>query len=135
MNMSKDYVFSINWEDRFKNVHKIGVLAQIEEAFYIIIREKEKAKEAFKNGYNGLPGFRTEKIYKSNEMFDFFKDRVLRKANIDYCEELSKTGGKSMIDSFFVERLSEEETEDKKMKILKAYELQEKLKMEENIKE
>ncbi len=133
--MSKDYVFSINWEDRFKNVHKIGVLAQIEDEFYIIIREKEKAKEAFKNGYIGVPGFKAEKIYKSNEMFDFFKNRVLRTSNTNYCEELSKSGGKSMIDSFFVEKMSEEESEYKKLKILKAYELQEKLKKEENIRE
>ena len=40
-----------------------------------------------------------------------------------------------MIDSFSVEEMPEEVIKEKKLKILKAYDLQEKLKKEESIKE
>ena len=135
MNMNKDYVFSINWEDRFKNVHEIGFLARIEGEYYLTLKKWDEVKEARKNGYDRLPGFEVGKIYRTKELFESFKDRVLRGINIDYCEELSKTGGRSMINSFFVEKLSEERAKEKKSKILKAYDLQEKLKKEESIKE
>ena len=133
--MNKDYIFSINWEDRFKNVHKIGVLAQLDEEFYLIVKDNKKANKAHENGFNGLPGFKAEKVYKSSELFDFFKNRVLRTTDINYCEELSKTGAKSMIDSFSVEEMPEKVIKEKKSKILKAYDLQEKLEKEESIKE
>ena len=133
--MNKDYIFSINWEDRFKNVHKIGVLAQLDEEFYLIVKDSKKANKAHENGFNGLPGFKAEKVYKSSELFDFFKNRVLRTTDINYCEELSKTGAKSMIDSFSVEEMPEKVIKEKKSKILKAYDLQEKLEKEESIKE
>ena len=132
--MNKDYVFSINWEDRFKNVHKIGVLAQLDEEFYLIVKDNKKAYKAHENGFDGLPGFKAEKVYKSQELFDFFKNRVLRTANMNYCEELRKTGAKSMIDSFSVEEMPEEVIKEKKSKILKAYDLQEKMKIGETVK-
>lgn len=135
--MNKDYIFNINWEDRHKNIHKIGVLAQLDNQYYLIVENKGKINEGKikeeNNELGALPGFRPRKVYKSLEMFEFFKKRVLRTPDIDYCEELIKTGGKSMTDSFSVEKVSEEEHKEQKAKILETYSLQEKVNKKEII--
>ena len=124
----KDYVFNVNWEDRHKEIYKIGILAQLDQYFYLIIKDEKSAEKAYKSGFKGLPGFKTDEVYKSLELFDFFKNRVLRTPNVDFCEELGRTGGKSMIDSFSVEVMAEGEIKEYKTKILEAHRLQEALK-------
>lgn len=131
--MNKDYMLNVNWKDGRRNNHKIGILAQIDEDFYLLIKGKDK--EANDNGFVGIPGFKSDKIYKSKEMFDFFKKRVLRTPDINYCEELIKTEAISMIDSFSISEMPEEEANEKKLELLEAYKLQEQLKKVENIKE
>ena len=126
--MYKDYIFHVNWEDRLKTIHEIGVLAKIDKYFYFIVKDEKNASKAYTNGFNGVPGFKPNRVYKSEELFDFFKFRVFKTANVNYCEELRKTKGKSMTDSFLVDEIPEEEIQKNKIKILEAYELQEKIK-------
>lgn len=126
--MNKDYVFHINWEDRYKNSYRIGILAQIDDNFYLTIKSEKNATMAYKNGFIGIPGFKTEEIYKSSELFDFFKNRILETSKKDSLEELSKNRAVSMIDSFSVDQISEKVSEKYKKIILKAYELQERKK-------
>lgn len=124
--MNKDYVFHINWDDRYKNAHRIGFLAELDECFYLIIRDKKRAETAYKNGFAGIPGFRSEEVYRSHELFDFFKSRIsegARKKNPS--EELAKSRAISMIDSFSVEEVPERATQKYKEIILRTYELQE----------
>ena len=121
---NKDYVFYINWEDRHKQTYRIGFLAQLDESFYLIIKNEEKAQIAYKNGFIGLPGFKSEEVYKSRELFDFFKSRILQKSSSTPCEELATTGAKSMIDSFSVEKLSDKLAQNYKNIILEMYDLQ-----------
>lgn len=137
MNMNNDCIFHMKWEDRFKKAHNIGILAKIEENYYLMIKDKENAKEAYENDFNGVPGFKTNKVYKSQELFSFFKDRLLKQPNMDWCEELRKTSAKSMTDSFFVEEMPEEEAIKSIAIILEADRLQEKIKkmMEEKVME
>ena len=122
--MIRDYIFHVNWEDRHKQLHKIGILAQINEYFYLIIKEQENASLAYKNGFIGIPGFNEEEVYRSEELFDFFRNRILESKRKNPCEELSKTGGTSMTDSFSVEEISEKLSEKYKKIILEAYDLQ-----------
>ena len=117
--MTRDYVFHINWTDRHMQPHKIGILAQIDEDFYLIIKEQEDASLAYKNGFIGIPGFNEEEVYKSGELFDFFRNRILESKR-----KLSKTGGTSMTDSFSVEEISEKLSQKYKRIILEAYDLQ-----------
>ena len=124
--MSKDYIFHVNWDDRHKNSYRIGMLAQIDDLYYFIIRSQEKAEIAYSKGFMGIPGFRPEEVYKSREMFDFFKSRILVKANTDVCEELAKTRGISMIDSFSLDEVTERMTDKYKELILRAYDIQQK---------
>lgn len=124
--MNKDYVFHINWDDRYKNSYRVGLLAELDECFYLIIKDGKKAETAYKNGFVGIPGFRSEEVYRSHELFDFFKSRIsegARKKNPS--EELAKSKGISMIDSFSVEEAPERMTKKYKEIILKTYELQE----------
>ena len=60
---------------------------------------------AAKRGYIGIPGFQFDKIYKSSELFDFFKYRILDKKSNNPCEELLQNSGKSMVDSFSLEEM------------------------------
>lgn len=59
-------------------------------------------------------------------MFDFFQSRILENNPSKQCEELSKTGGISMVDSFSVEEISEKLSIKYKKIVLDAYELQNK---------
>lgn len=122
--MNKDYIFHINWADRYKASHRVGILAQIDELFYLIIRDEKKAEFAYKNGFVGIPGFKKEEIYKSSELFDFFKSRILDKKQNNVCEELLRTRGVSMIDSFSVEEILPRMVPKYREVILQAYELQ-----------
>lgn len=125
--MSKDYIFHINWDDRYKNSYRIGFLAEIEDYFYLVIKDEKKAERAYKNGFVGIPGLKTEEIYRSKELFDFFKSRIsegARKKNPS--EELARSKAISMIDSFSVEEVPERMTKKYKEIILRTYELQSK---------
>lgn len=121
---SRDYVFQVNWEDRRKNSYVVGILAQIEEQFYLIFKDKKDIETAYKQGYIGIPGFNTEELYRSSELFDFFKNRILQTAQANPCEELAKTRGISMVDSFFVDPIPERIVPKYKEIILEAYEIQ-----------
>lgn len=123
--MNKDYVFEINWEDRHKYLHDIGVLAQLNNEFYLAVKDEENAKGAYEMGFRGIPGFKTNEVYKSNELFDFFKNRVIESSDENFCKQLEKTGGISMVDSFSVKKISPKSTEKYKKLIIDAYGLQE----------
>lgn len=130
----KDYVFNVNWQDRHKELYRVGILAQLDKNFYFIVKDKDSENKAYNSGFRGVPGFKSDEVYKSQELFDFFKNRVLRTPNVNYCEELRKTGGKSMIDSFSLDAVPEEELKEYKTKILEAHRLQEALKKLRNKK-
>ena len=57
--MNKDYVFHVNWEDRHKQTYRVGFLAQLDEYFYLIIKDQENAQTAYNNGF-------INKIYTTN---------------------------------------------------------------------
>ena len=124
----KDYVFNLNWDDIKKNSIKVGCLAQINEEFYFVISTEKNAETAYQNGFIGIPGFKPGEIYKSQELFDFFKNRVLDKDSADPCEELSETKGISSIDSFSLEPVPDSLLKRQIEILLEAYEKQEELK-------
>jgi len=128
MENNKDYIFYLNWEDNIKNIRKVGYFAHIQESFYLVVSGKENAKTAYENGFIGIPGFKADEIYKSPELFNFFKNRILYKDTNDPCKELIETKGKSMIDSFSVEEVPEIIADRQKQALLEAYKKQEELK-------
>lgn len=101
----QDYYFYIIWEDTEKNAYRIGILAQIDSQFYLKMNNSTNNSLAAKRGYIGIPGFQFDKIYKSSELFDFFKYRILDKKSNNPCEELLQNSGKSMVDSFSLEEI------------------------------
>ena len=123
---NKDYVFYMNWEDRLKQNHKVGILAKIEEDYYFFIKNKQRAEAAYRAGFIGVSGFKPERIYRSKELFDFFKSRIIDKNSEEPCKELSKTKAISMVDSFSVDEIKDDIGNKYKKIILQAYELQEK---------
>lgn len=128
MENNKEYIFYLNWEDNIKNIRKVGYFAHIDESFYLLISGKKNAGTAYENGFIGLPGFKTDEVYKSSELFDFFKNRILDKDSKDPCQELLKNQGKSMVDSFSLEKVPEIIADRQIHALLQAYEKQEKLK-------
>lgn len=122
--MNRDYVFHVIWEDKNKHPYRVGVLAQLDDFFYFILKDESRSKLAYKNGFAGIPGFKTEEIYRSQELFDFFKSRVLESSKMEPCEQLLRTRGVSMIDSFSVDGVQETIIPKFKEIILEAYELQ-----------
>ena len=123
----KDYFFYINWEDTEKNRHRIGMLAQIENVYYLKMNSRENASSAYSSGCIGIPGFQNDRVYKSEELFDFFKRRILNKDAENLCEELKIDLGKSMTDSFVLEEIPEKLGERFKNIILEMFKNQEKM--------
>lgn len=101
----QDYFFYIIWEDSNNNSYKIGILAQIDGDFYLKMNNSNASALAFSKGCIGLPGFQLDKIYKSSQLFDFFKYRILDKKSDNPCKELLQNSGKSMVDSFSLEEI------------------------------
>lgn len=114
MNNANDYYLYINWEDNQQNVYRIGVLARISNTYYLKTYAKKSnyERDAYSHGYIGIPGFIPGRLYTStNQLFDFFKRRVFApngtEHSIDFLEELKKTNGISLTDSFSIEEMPE----------------------------
>ena len=122
--MNNDYIFHVNWEDRYKQSYKVGILAQLDNFFYLILKDKNKAETAYKNGFVGISGFKAEEIYRSRELFDFFQCRIVETNKKYQCKELAESRAVSMTDSFSVDEIPEGSVPKYKEIILKAYELQ-----------
>lgn len=110
--INPDQYLYINWEDEHRNLYRVGILARIDDVYYLKTfgRKLDAERDAYSHGYVGLPGFIPGEIYKStNQLFDFFVTRVIgnRAAGIDYMEELKKTEGKLLTDSFSIEEMPE----------------------------
>ena len=104
---SQDYVFHLNWEDRYKNSFRVGILAEIDNIFYLVVREPKNAETAYSKGFVGIPGIKPGELYTSLELFDFFKSRILDKKSPNPCKELAISGGTLMTDSFSLEEINE----------------------------
>lgn len=112
--MNNDKYFFINWEDSEKNSYRVGILAEIDNVFYLKTYDKKdnNERDAYSHGYAGLPGFIPGQLYKSqNKLFDFFLNRIFidrsKDREFDAMEELRKTLGKTLTDSFFIEEVPE----------------------------
>ena len=128
MENNKEYICYLNWEDNMKNVRKVGYFAYIQENFYLLVSGRENAKTAYENGFIGIPGIRSDEIYKSPELFNFFRNRILNKDSKDLCRELLENEGKSRIDSFSLEEVPDILADRQRQALLEAYEVQEGLK-------
>lgn len=132
MNNNDDYYFFINWEDNQKNSYRIGILAKIDNTYYLKTYGKKanKERDAYSHGYIGIPGFISGKLYKStNQVFDFFAQRVCisnpTTNKVDFFEELKRTNGKTFTDSFSVEEMPEKYRNSCKNILLELDSLQE----------
>ena len=123
----KDYFFYINWEDSEMNKYRIGLLAKIGNYYYLKMKSKKNSSIAYQKGCIGITGFQNERVYKSEELFDFFKNRIFNTQSNNLCEELKITSARTMTDSFWVEEIPEKLSEKFKKVILDMYENQEEM--------
>ena len=107
-----------------KYVEKFFKELEIYEDIYNGKSYKESMLYSIKKFLNEKTIDNAEEVYKSGELFDFFRNRILESKRKNPCEELAKTGGVSMIDSFSVEEISEKLSPKYKKIILEAYDLQ-----------
>ena len=125
MENNKDYIFYINWEDKMKNMRKVGYFAHLNKYFYLLISGEGNSKTAYENGFVGIPGFKVDNIYRSPQLFEFFKNRILNKNSENPCQELLENEGKSMIDSISLEIVPESLANKHIESLLDAYRIQE----------
>lgn len=114
MSNAIDYYLYVNWEDNQKNIYRIGILARIANTYYLKLStpKNNSERDAYCHGYAGIPGFISDRLYTStNQLFDFFKKRVFVPNNMesttDFLEELIKTNGITLTDSFSIEEIPE----------------------------
>lgn len=131
MMTNNDYYFFVNWEDAQKNTYRVGVLARIDNVYFLktIAQNPDNSRDAYSHGYTGMPAFRPGEIYKSvNGLFDFFVNRVYRTGPVsqfDYMEALKKTKGITFTDSFSLEEIPESRIEECKKLLLQLEEIKE----------
>lgn len=131
-NILEDNYLYINWEDHQKNVYRVGILARINDAYYMRTQPKKEddERDAYSHGYIGMPGFVPGRLYKSeNELFDFFQKRlpvedVPQTEPQDCLKQLLDSEGKILTDSFSVEEVPEIYQEKCKEIILELEKLQ-----------
>ncbi len=69
-------VLFLYWRDRFKIEYKIAKLEKKDDIYYLEIYEEE-LKKATRNGCMGIGNITfLQKVYKSKELFSFFKNRI-----------------------------------------------------------
>lgn len=88
-----NYFFNINWNDLEKNTHRVGFFCIYNEKFYFKIKGKENAERAYMNGFAGMPGVESDRIYVSaNQVFDRLKKMLgiegTREQDIESIKEL-----------------------------------------------
>lgn len=128
----QDYYLYINWEDSQKNVYRIGILARIDDTYYMRTypKKKDDERDAYSHGYIGMPGFIPGRLYKStNQLFDFFQKRlpvenICETESQDCCKQLLDSEAKVLTDSFSVEQMPEIYQEKCKEVLLKMDKLQ-----------
>lgn len=116
MENGKKYIFHIKYRDI-----KIGCLAYVEGNFYLALdKDSEEAGVCF------IPAFELDEIYKSTELFNFFKNRIDTKNSVDTYEALTQYAGTVGRDNYSLEELPDRLVENKIQTLLEAYEIQEK---------
>ena len=105
------------WSDIEKNKYLLGELYKKDNIFYFEINE-DGLKMALKHGCFGIGTINIlEKTNKSDELFDFFKNRIpredspnihefLRSINLEEYDEyeiLKRTGARLLTDRYFLE--------------------------------
>lgn len=111
--MTEDYYFNIIWKDGFEKNHNVGILARINNVYYLMGRKIEKDEGTL--FFRGIPPFNDFKLHKSNELFSFFKMKILAnggESNEDSCKLLEERLGKNHIDSYSVEKIEDEELQE-----------------------
>ena len=126
-----DRYFWVKWKDSKKCEHVVGILCSVNNKYYFRYNPEFKNDENVPQGFNGVPSFgrikdltpeqkeKTFAIKSSNQLFEFFKMRVISKfekeiwksyglEEYDECELLSLTKGKLSTDTFFVEEMDME---------------------------
>lgn len=107
---TKDYYFKIVWRDGFEKNHNIGILARINDVYYLKGQDIEKNQGTL--FFKGIPPHYDTKLHKSKDLFPFFKMKVLANGGAsteDLCELLEERLGKNHIDSYSVEKIEDEQ--------------------------
>lgn len=109
----------LKWKSKRNNVYDLGVLSKENDKYIFRINEKQ-LKKAIEDGCMGIGNFSLlNNIEVSDELFDFFKYRIVRKDSpklnemlkkynlekYDEMEILKITKAKSVNDRYWVEEL------------------------------
>lgn len=111
--MTEDYYFNIIWQDGLEKTHNVGILARINNFYYLLGRKLEKDEGNL--FFRGIPPFYDFKLHKSKDLFPFFKMKVLANGGDnkeDLCKLLEERLGKNHIDSYSVEKIEDEELQE-----------------------
>lgn len=107
----------LKWKSKFNNIYNLGVLTK-ENDKYIFKIDEEQLKRAIQDGCMGIGNFSLmNNVEISDELFDFFRYRIVSKDSPRVREYLNKynleeyddmeilriTGAKSVNDRYWVE--------------------------------
>ena len=108
-----NFTFYVIWKDANQVEYKVGVLSHIDGSYYLkTCTNNSEPSSPYQNGFNGLPSFNPETIYKSdNSLFDFWKRRIIIHRDEDLYTVLKRTSASNRNDSFYLEEASSEDTE------------------------
>lgn len=82
----------LKWKDIDSKVYTIATLYKYEDYYYLMI-DKEEMIKAKEKGCTGIGSINTNEAgYKSKELFNFFKNRIISKDNESIDEFLKEYG-------------------------------------------
>lgn len=99
-----DNYFWIKWKEQV-----IGILMRVENEYYVRFQanhliDRQKYENIIKQ-----TSFQPNKLYKNNELFDYFQRRLRVGENEDVFDRIRKTGAKRPTDNIWLEEMNEKQ--------------------------
>lgn len=116
-----DDYFLVKWKENI-----IGILARVNGIYYTQFHAKHLQDEALGEEIIKQTSFQADKLYKNDELFDFFEKRLRIEPNEDVFDRIRKTGAKRPTDNFWLQEMNEKQKKAFKKTLKKATEKQEK---------
>lgn len=101
-----DNYFLVKWKDS-----TIGILVRIDGIYYTKFYSKQLKDKLIGEEIIKQTSFQPDKLYKNDELFEFFEKRLRIETNEDAFDRIRKTGAKRPTDNFWLQEMDEMQKE------------------------
>lgn len=99
-----DSYFLVKWKENI-----IGVLARVNGTYYTQFHAKSLKNEISGEEIIKQTSFQSDKLYKNDELFEFYEKRLRVEPNEDVFDRIRKTGAKRPTDNFWLQEMNKKQ--------------------------